>query len=85
MMSYIYSTAVMMDNLQSYFRRVDSCSPKCQVTTCRVCIFTDQIVDMPEECVEEVCTNLKCVVKWSRCAYVKMLTFQVRWLASKIM
>ena len=60
----------------TFFSRVDSCSD-CQVTTCRVCVHTDHSVDLPKECVKEVCKNLRCVVQWSRCAYEKIQSYEV--------
>ena len=70
--------------VQFYYSRADSfnCSHVCQVTTCKVCIFTNHTIgmsDMPKECVEKICEDLKCVVKWSRCAYEKISTYQVRY------
>ena len=59
------------------YRRIESCSNACMVTTCRACIFTDGAVDLPKECVREECSDLKCVVRWSRCAQTKILTYQV--------
>ena len=70
-----YCTLITGDT--EFFSRVESCSNKCQVTTCGACIYVKDPVDLPEECVKEKCETLRCVVRWSKCAYKQIQTFQV--------